>query len=141
MIDLLFIQGETAETTVAVQTEAPAVRQAEVIEVESKNANAKDMQQTPPGGGWSFWVMIIPYDRRSVAVHVASRIEAPQGYGQVPRGLEEGRQDHHRRRYLRHRERGQGEASLLIEVDSNVTLRIDKNMVVGDPSQAQQPAK
>ena len=25
--------------------------------------------------------------------------------------------------------------SLLIEVDSNVTLRIDKNMVVGDPSQ------
>ena len=49
MIDLLFIQGETAETTVAVQTEAPAVRQAEVIEVESKNANAKDMQP-PPGG-------------------------------------------------------------------------------------------
>lgn len=33
------------------------------------------------------------------------------------------------------------ENSLLIEVDSNVTLRIDKNMVVGDPSQAQQPAK
>ena len=27
------------------------------------------------------------------------------------------------------------ETSLLIEVDSNVTLRIDKNMVVGDPSQ------
>lgn len=26
------------------------------------------------------------------------------------------------------------EASLLIEVDSNVTLRIDKNMVVGDPA-------
>jgi preprotein translocase subunit YajC len=25
--------------------------------------------------------------------------------------------------------------SLLIEVDSNVTLRIDKNMVVGDPTQ------
>ena len=33
------------------------------------------------------------------------------------------------------------ETTLLIEVDSNVTLRIDKNMVVGDPSQAQQPAK
>ena len=27
------------------------------------------------------------------------------------------------------------ETSLLIEVDSNVTLRIDKNMVAGDPSQ------
>ncbi len=30
------------------------------------------------------------------------------------------------------------ETTLLIEVDSNVTLRIDKNMVVADPSQ--QPA-
>ena len=29
--------------------------------------------------------------------------------------------------------------SLLIEVDSNVTLRIDKNMVVGDPSQGVMP--
>ena len=29
----------------------------------------------------------------------------------------------------------EGEASILIEVDGNVTLRIDKNMVVGDPSQ------
>ena len=27
------------------------------------------------------------------------------------------------------------ETSLLIEVDSNVTLRIDKNMIVGDPAQ------
>ena len=31
------------------------------------------------------------------------------------------------------------ETSLLIEVDSNVTLRIDKNMVVGDPSQGVMP--
>ena len=31
------------------------------------------------------------------------------------------------------------EASLLIEVDSNVTLRIDKNMVVGDPTQGVMP--
>ena len=29
--------------------------------------------------------------------------------------------------------------SLLIEVDSNVTLRIDKNMVVGDPAQGVMP--
>ncbi len=29
------------------------------------------------------------------------------------------------------------ETSLLIEVDSNVTLRIDKNMVVADPSSQQ----
>ena len=29
--------------------------------------------------------------------------------------------------------------SLLIEVDSNVTLRIDKNMVIGDPTQGVMP--
>ena len=28
-----------------------------------------------------------------------------------------------------------GQTTLLIEVDHNVTFRIDKNMVVGDPSQ------
>ena len=33
------------------------------------------------------------------------------------------------------------ETSILIEVDSNVTLRIDKNMVVGDPSAAPQEKK
>lgn len=32
------------------------------------------------------------------------------------------------------------ETTLLIEVDSNVTLRVDKNMVVAEPS-AQQPQK
>jgi len=31
----------------------------------------------------------------------------------------------------------QGEPTILIEVDSNVTLRIDKNMVVADNSQLQ----
>lgn len=30
------------------------------------------------------------------------------------------------------------DTTLLLEVDSNVTLRIDKNMVVADPSSAQQ---
>ena len=31
----------------------------------------------------------------------------------------------------------QGEPTILIEVDSNVTLRVDKNMVVADNSQLQ----
>ena len=35
----------------------------------------------------------------------------------------------------------EGEASILVEVDSNVTLRIDKNMVVGDPAAAPQEKK
>ena len=33
------------------------------------------------------------------------------------------------------------DTTLLIEVDSNVTLRIDKNMVVGDPAAAPQEKK
>ena len=33
------------------------------------------------------------------------------------------------------------ETTLLIEVDSNVTLRIDKNMVVADPSELPQQQK
>lgn len=35
----------------------------------------------------------------------------------------------------------EGESSILIEVDSNVTLRIDKSMVVGDPAAAPQEKK
>ena len=33
------------------------------------------------------------------------------------------------------------ETTILVEVDSNVTLRVDKNMVVADASSAQQPQK
>ena len=35
----------------------------------------------------------------------------------------------------------QGEPTLLIEVDSNVTLRVDKNMIVADASAAQKDAE
>ncbi len=140
MIDLLFIQGETAETTVAVQTEAPAVRQAEVIEVESKNANAKDMQQTPPGGGWSFWVMIILMIGVLWLFMWRTESKRRKAMAKFREGLKKGDKII-TAGGIYGTVKEVKEASLLIEVDSNVTLRIDKNMVVGDPSQAQQPAK
>ena len=94
------------------------------------------------GGGWSFWVMIIamilimwlfmwrPESKRRKQMEEFRKnlkkgdkiITAGGIYGTV-------------------KEVKEGEASILIEVDSNVTLRIDKNMVVGDPSAASQEKK
>ena len=94
------------------------------------------------GGGWSFWVMIIamilimwlfmwrPESKRRKQMEEFRKnlkkgdkiITAGGIYGTV-------------------KEVKEGEASILIEVDSNVTLRIDKNMVVGDPSAAPQEKK
>ena len=94
------------------------------------------------GGGWSFWVMIIamilimwlfmwrPESKRRKQMEEFRKnlkkgdkiITAGGIYGTV-------------------KEVKEGEASILIEVDSNVTLRIDKNMVVGDPSAVSQEKK
>ena len=94
------------------------------------------------GGGWSFWVMIIamilimwlfmwrPESKRRKQMEEFRKnlkkgdkiITAGGIYGTV-------------------KEVKEGEASILVEVDSNVTLRIDKNMVVGDPSAASQEKK
>ena len=94
------------------------------------------------GGGWSFWVMIIamilimwlfmwrPESKRRKQMEEFRKnlkkgdkiITAGGIYGVV-------------------KEVKAGEPTILIEVDSNVTLRIDKNMVVGDPSAAPQEKK
>ena len=94
------------------------------------------------GAGWSFWVMIIamilimwlfmwrPESKRRKQMEEFRKnlkkgdkiITAGGIYGTV-------------------KEVKEGEASILVEVDSNVTLRIDKNMVVGDPAAAPQEKK
>ena len=94
------------------------------------------------GANWSFWVMIVamilimwlfmwrPESKRRKQMEEFRKnlkkgdkiITAGGIYGTV-------------------KEVKEGEASILIEVDSNVTLRIDKNMVVGDPSAAPQEKK
>ena len=94
-------------------------------------ADAAAEQPAAPGGGWSFWVMIIamiaimyffmwrPESKRRKQMEAFRKglkkgdkvITAGGIYGTI-------KEVH--------------ETSLLIEVDSNVTLRVDKNMVVAD---------
>ena len=128
-MNLLFIDGETV-------VEAPVVENAEVMaiaEVPASEpvADAVAEQPSQPGGGWSFWVMIIamiaimyffmwrPESKRRKQMETFRKalkkgdkvITAGGIYGTI-------KEVH--------------ETSLLIEVDSNVTLRVDKNMVVAD---------
>lgn len=128
-MNLLFIDGETV-------VEAPVVENAEINTITEVSAgepiaDAVAEQPAQPGGGWSFWVMIIamiaimyffmwrPESKRRKQMEAFRKglkkgdkvITAGGIYGTI-------KEVH--------------ETSLLIEVDSNVTLRVDKNMVVAD---------
>lgn len=128
-MNLLFIDGETV-------VETPVVENAEVNTIAEVSAgepvaDAVAEQPAQPGGGWSFWVMIIamiaimyffmwrPESKRRKQMETFRKglkkgdkvITAGGIYGTI-------KEVH--------------ETSLLIEVDSNVTLRVDKNMVVAD---------
>lgn len=128
-MNLLFIDGETV-------VETPVVENAEVntiaeVPAGKPVADAVVEQPAQPGGGWSFWVMIIamiaimyffmwrPESKRRKQMEAFRKglkkgdkvITAGGIYGTI-------KEVH--------------ETSLLIEVDSNVTLRVDKNMVVAD---------
>lgn len=128
-MNLLFIDGETI-------VETPVVENAEINTVTEVSAgepvaDAVAEQPSQPGGGWSFWVMIIamiaimyffmwrPESKRRKQMETFRKglkkgdkvITAGGIYGTI-------KEVH--------------ETSLLIEVDSNVTLRVDKNMVVAD---------
>lgn len=128
-MNLLFIDGETV-------VETPVVENAEVNTIAEVSAgepvaDAVAEQPAQPGGGWSFWVMIIamiaimyffmwrPESKRRKQMEAFRKglkkgdkvITAGGIYGTI-------KEVH--------------ETSLLIEVDSNVTLRVDKNMVVAD---------
>lgn len=128
-MNLLFIDGETV-------IEAPAVENVAVetiaeVPAGEPVADAATEQPAAPGGGWSFWIMIIamiaimyffmwrPESKRRKQMEAFRKglkkgdkiITAGGIYGTI-------KEVH--------------ETSLLIEVDSNVTLRVDKNMVVAD---------
>ena len=130
-MDLLFIDGEVVETS----TEAVANNEVTLTEELTADAPAADAaaQQVPAAGG-SFWLMIIamiavmyffmwrPESKRRKQMENFRKglkkgdkiITAGGIYGSV-------KEVH--------------DSYLLIEVDSNVTLRIDKNMVAGAPMQ------
>ena len=140
---LLFIQNEdgtqevaqvaaATETQVETVTEKPAAADAVVVAEEAAKAPAQ-------GGGMSFWIMIIamiaimyffmwrPESKRRKQMEnfrnnlkKGDKIITAGGiYGTIKEIQP---------------------TSLLIEVDSNVTLRVDKNMIVADPG-VNAPAK
>lgn len=136
-MNLLFIQNEngTQEVAQVAATEAQVVET--VTEQPAAEATAEVATEAPAqGGGWTFWLMIIamiaimyffmwrPESKRRKQmenfrnnIKKGDKIITAGGiYGTVKEIQP---------------------TSLLIEVDSNVTLRVDKNMVVGDPSMTQ----
>jgi preprotein translocase subunit YajC len=115
-----------AATEVANQAAAPAIEAVEGVVAEGTQVAA-------PGADWSFWIMIVAMiaimyffmwrpekKRRKQMEEFRSGLKAGDkvitagGIYAVVKKVEE--------------------TSLLIEVDSNVTLRIDKNMVVAAPA-------
>ena len=138
-MNLLFIDGEVVEATAPVVEGGVTVEQtiaespADVEADASAEITAETAAQQPTGSSWTFWVMIIamigimyffmwrPESKRRKqmenfrkGIKKGDKIITAGGIYGVVKEVQE--------------------TSLLIEVDSNVTLRIDKNMVVGDPS-------
>ena len=130
-MNLLFIDGEVVEAA----TEAVANNEITLIEEQTMEAPmAEAAAQPTPAGSGSFWIMILamiavmyffmwrPESKRRKQMENFRKgmkkgdkvITAGGIYGTI-------KEVH--------------ETSLLIEVDSNVTLRIDKNMVAGAPIQ------
>ena len=140
-MNLLFIQNEngTQEVAQVAATEAQVVET--VTEQPAAEATAEVAAEAPAqGGGWTFWLMIAamigvmyffmwrPESKRRKEMQKfreglkkGDKIVTAGGiYGVV-------------------KEVKENEPTLLIEVDSNVTLRVDKNMIVADATA--QPAQ
>ena len=126
MITLLNVEG----TPVAAQTEGQVAQ--ESVTVVEQPAPGTEQQAQPQGGGYGFWIMILamiaimyffmwrPEKKRRKEMQqfrdglkAGDKVITAGGIYAVVKKVEE--------------------TSLLIEVDSNVTLRIDKNMVVAAP--------
>lgn len=127
-MNLLFIDGEVVE-----QAAVEAAANNEVIEVATEDVAAAEAEQSA-GGGYSFWIMIIAMIAIMYFFMWRPESKRRKQMENFRKGLKKGdkvitaggiygtvKEVH--------------ETSLLIEVDSNVTLRIDKNMVVGDTTQ------
>ena len=126
-MNLLFIQDEApvaVEEVAAVEAQATTEVPAEDVAVESQPAT---------GGGYTFWIMIVAMIAIMYFFMWRPESKRRKQMENFRKGLKKGdkvitaggiygvvKEVH--------------DTSLLIEVDSNVTLRIDKNMVVGDPA-------
>lgn len=130
-MNLLFIDGEVVETAV----EAAANNEVTLIEEQIVDAPMADAAAQPaPAGSGSFWIMILAMIAVMYFFMWRPESKRRKQMEDFRKGLKKGdkvitaggiygtvKEVH--------------ETSLLIEVDSNVTLRIDKNMVAGAPMQ------
>ena len=128
-MNLLFIDGEV------VATEAVANNEVTIIEEQTMEAPMADAaaQQAPAGSG-SFWIMIIAMIAVMYFFMWRPETKRRKQMENFRKGMKKGdkiitaggiygaiKEVH--------------DTYLLIEVDSNVTLRVDKNMVAGAPMQ------
>ena len=136
-MNLLFIQNEGAEATVVEAAEAPVVENAvDTAETVTEEVATEEVAQPEPTfmQQYGMWFLILGMIVIMYLFMWRPEQKRRKQMQQFRDGLKKGdkiitaggiygviKEVH--------------PTSLLIEVDSNVTLRIDKNMVVGDPSQ------
>jgi preprotein translocase subunit YajC len=130
-MNLLFIDGEVVETA----AEVAANNEVTLIEEQIADAPVADAAAQPaPAGSGSFWIMIIAMIAVMYFFMWRPESKRRKQMENFRKGLKKGdkiitaggiygtvKEVH--------------DTYLLIEVDSNVTLRIDKNMVAGAPMQ------
>lgn len=132
-MNLLFIDGEGVETTTTVIEGAPQATET-IIEQPVTDAAMDAAAQQPAGGGWTFWIMILAMIAIMYFFMWRPESKRRKQMENFRKGLKKGDKIITAGGIYGVVKEVQ-ETSLLIEVDSNVTLRIDKNMVVGDPQQ------
>ena len=133
-MNLLFIQQDDEAVIESAPATPEVITYTETVDgVPVEDAAAAEAEMAPAGGGYSFWIMIIamiaimyffmwrPESKRRKQMQKfrdglkkGDKIITAGGIYGVVKEVDL--------------------TSLLIEVDSNVTLRVDKNMVVGDPA-------
>jgi len=130
-MNLLFIQDEAPVPVTENVVEVQAVAEVPAEDIAAAEATAE--AQTAGGGGYTFWIMIVAMIAIMYFFMWRPESKRRKEMQKFRDGLKKGdkiitaggiygvvKEVH--------------DTSLLIEVDSNVTLRIDKNMVVGDPA-------
>ena len=134
-MNLLFIDGEGVETTTTVIEGTPQATET-IIEQPVTDAAMDAAAQQPAGGGWTFWIMILAM----IAIMYFFMIRPEQKRRKEMQAFREGLKSGDKvitaggiYAVVKKVE----ETTLLIEVDSNVTLRVDKNMVVAAPAPQQ----
>ena len=134
-MNLLFIDGEVVETAV----ETVANNEVTLIEEQIVDAPMADAAAQPaPAGSGSFWIMILAMIAVMYFFMWRPESKRRKEMAKFREGLKKGDKIITAGGiYGVVKEVKPNEPTILIEVDGNVTLRIDKNMVVADNSQLQ----